>query len=211
VQRATDAFASASQPSTTVRFDVPAGACDCHTHIFGDQTRFPFVPGRVYTPEPASVRRCGCCTARCGRHASSSCSRACTARTNGCTLDAIKQLGAGARGVAVIDEKTSNAALDEMARGGIRGIRVNLETGGVTDPAPPGSARKRRSIAHQRSPLALQLNNGLRVIDGIQDSSERDGPGRGSIISAALSRRSVFGQPGLAVLGRPGENGKRRT
>jgi hypothetical protein len=28
--------AKASQPSMPVNFDVPAGACDCHTHIHGD-------------------------------------------------------------------------------------------------------------------------------------------------------------------------------
>src|SRR5436190_18345046 len=49
------ALAKASQPSTPVNFKVPAGACDCHTHIFCDAARFAFWPGRVYTPEPASV------------------------------------------------------------------------------------------------------------------------------------------------------------
>src|SRR5258708_39375005 len=49
-----DVFAKASQPSTAVKFDVPAGACDCHTHIHADSEKFPFFAGRVYTPEPAS-------------------------------------------------------------------------------------------------------------------------------------------------------------
>src|ERR1700684_2361095 len=47
--------ATAAQPSTPVNFDVPAGACDCHTHVFGDPQRFPFAAVRPYTPEPASV------------------------------------------------------------------------------------------------------------------------------------------------------------
>jgi hypothetical protein len=47
-------FATAAQPSTPVNFDVPPGACDCHTHIHGDPEKFPFFSGRVYTPEPAS-------------------------------------------------------------------------------------------------------------------------------------------------------------
>jgi len=47
-------FATAAQPATPVNFDVPAGACDCHTHIHGDPAKFPFFAGRVYTPEPAS-------------------------------------------------------------------------------------------------------------------------------------------------------------
>src|SRR5258708_31942238 len=49
-----NAFSKASQPSTPVNFDVPPGACDCHTHIHGDPEKFPFFAGRVYTPELAS-------------------------------------------------------------------------------------------------------------------------------------------------------------
>jgi hypothetical protein len=48
------AVAAAAQPSTPVNFDIPAGACDCHTHIHGDPEKFPFFSGRVYTPELAS-------------------------------------------------------------------------------------------------------------------------------------------------------------
>ena len=51
--RSQTASARAPQPSSEVNFDVPAGACDCHTHIFGDPKTFPFFPGRSYTPEPA--------------------------------------------------------------------------------------------------------------------------------------------------------------
>ena len=36
-------FATAAQPSTPVNFDVPPGACDCHTHIHGDPEKFPFL------------------------------------------------------------------------------------------------------------------------------------------------------------------------
>src|SRR5258708_18631439 len=46
-------YAKASQPATQLSFDVPAGACDCHTHIHGDPGKFPFFAGRVYTPETA--------------------------------------------------------------------------------------------------------------------------------------------------------------
>jgi hypothetical protein len=49
-----DALAKAAQPATPVNFDVPAGACDCHTHIHADPEKFPFFAGRVYTPELAS-------------------------------------------------------------------------------------------------------------------------------------------------------------
>ena len=47
-------LAKAAQPSTPVNFEIPAGACDCHTHIHPDPAKFPFFAGRVYTPELAS-------------------------------------------------------------------------------------------------------------------------------------------------------------
>jgi hypothetical protein len=59
------ALAKPSQPATAVNFDVPAGACDCHTHIHGDPEKFPFFAGRVYTPEPASPEEMRPCTRRC--------------------------------------------------------------------------------------------------------------------------------------------------
>ena len=56
---------------------------------------------------------------------------------NSCTLDGMRRLGADrARGVAVIGEATSDAELDAMHRAGIRGVRVNLETAGESDPDP---------------------------------------------------------------------------
>jgi predicted TIM-barrel fold metal-dependent hydrolase len=143
-------LASASQPSTPVNFDVPAGACDCHTHIFGDPQRFPYTPARVYTPEPASIGEMR------SLHRALHTERVVVVHPsvygtdNACTLDAIKQLGSGARGIAVIDDKTPDAMLDELDRGGIRGIRINLETAGLTDPA----------LARQRFKDAIELTRG---------------------------------------------------
>src|SRR6516225_5372843 len=31
----------AAQPATPINFDVPAGACDCHTHIHADPEKYP--------------------------------------------------------------------------------------------------------------------------------------------------------------------------
>ena len=126
--------AGASQPATPVTFSVPPGACDCHTHVFGDPRRFPFTPARTYTPESASVDEMR------KLHRALHTTRVVIVQPsvygtdNACTLDAIRQLGADARGIAVIDEQTTDAALDEMDRAGIRGIRINLATTGQTDP-----------------------------------------------------------------------------
>ena len=38
------AFAKASQPTTPVNFEMPPGACDCHTHIHLPE-KYPFFDG----------------------------------------------------------------------------------------------------------------------------------------------------------------------
>src|SRR3954464_15069762 len=104
-------FAKGAQPSTKVNFDVPAGACDCHVHVFGDPKRYPFFSGRVYTPEIASVEELN------ALHSALHMDRVVVVQPsvygtdNSCTMDAIHQLGARARGVAVIDASTTDAAL----------------------------------------------------------------------------------------------------
>lgn len=168
-RRATSVFAIASQPVTPVNFAVPAGACDCHTHIFGDSRRFPFALGRTYTPEPASIQEMRALHRALHSDRVVIVQPSVYGTDNACTLDAITQLGSSARGVAVIDDKTPEATLDEMDRAGVRGIRLNLETAGVTDPAV---ARQRFQAAVERvrgRSWHIQLNTRLSVIEGIQD------------------------------------------
>ena len=170
VRGGTTALASASQPSTPVNFDVPPGACDTHTHVFGDPQRFPFGAARAYTPEPASVGEMR------ALHTALHTDRVVVVHPsvygtdNSCTLDGMRQLGSIARGIAVIDEKTPESALDEMDRAGMRGIRVNLETTGQSDPAV---ARQRFQEAvdriKRRGKWHIQVYTRLSVIEGIKD------------------------------------------
>ena len=161
-------LASASQPSTPVNFDVPEGACDCHVHTF-DPQHFPFSPSRPYTPEPVSVEELR------SLHKALHMDRVIVVQTtvygtdNSGALDAMKQLGSRARGVAVIDLKIPDSALDEMDRAGIRGIRLNLETAGQTDPE---IGRKRFQAAVERikgRKWHIQIYARLSVIEGIKD------------------------------------------
>jgi len=62
----------------------------------------------------------------------------------------MKARGADARGVAVIDDKTPDPELDAMARAGVRGIRLNLATGGAADPAA-GRRRFERALERVKS------------------------------------------------------------
>jgi predicted TIM-barrel fold metal-dependent hydrolase len=128
------ALAKAAQPRTPVEFALPPGACDCHVHIF-DPQHFPFSAARVYTPEPGTLGELAALHRALGIERTVVVQPSIYGTDNACTLDALRRLGAGARGVAVIDAQTTEAALDEMGRAGIRGIRINLATAGITDPA----------------------------------------------------------------------------
>jgi predicted TIM-barrel fold metal-dependent hydrolase len=148
--RLTAAARQAAEQAKTpapLSFPVPAGACDSHTHVFGDPGRFPFMPARTYTPDPAGVDEMR------GIHRLLRTDRVVVVQPsvygtdNACLLDALEQLGPRARGIAVIGDDTPEEDLVRMERAGVRGIRVNLETAGQTDPA---IARQRLEAATRR-------------------------------------------------------------
>ena len=140
VTRTRTLLAAASQPATPVNFDVPAGACDCHTHIHGDPETFPLFSGRVYTPEVALPDEMAALHKALHLQRVVIVTPSVYGTDNSATLYGIKAHGANARGVAVIDEKTPESELDAMGRAGVRGIRLNLATGGTND---PGVGRQR--------------------------------------------------------------------
>ena len=128
------ASAKAAQPSTPVNFDVPAGACDCHTHIHSDPARFPLFAGRVYTPELASPEEMSDLHKALHMDRVVIVTPSIYGSDNSSSLFGMMARGDSARGVAVIDDKTTESDLDTMQRQGFRGIRLNLATGGVNDP-----------------------------------------------------------------------------
>jgi predicted TIM-barrel fold metal-dependent hydrolase len=164
-----NAFAAAAQPSTPVNFDVPAGACDCHTHIHGDPAKFPFFSGRVYTPELASPEEMTALHKALHIERVVIVTPSVYGPDNSATLFGMKARGATARGVAVIDDKTPEGDLDAMNQAGIRGIRVNLATLGVAD---PNVGRQRFQAAVERVKNRnwhVQLFTSLAMISAIKD------------------------------------------
>lgn len=161
-------YARASQPATPVNFEVPAGACDCHTHMYGDPAEFPLSPNRTYTPElavPDEMRR---------MHHALHLQRVVIVTPsvygtdNSTTLVGLKARGDDARGIAVIDEKTSDRELDAMHQAGVRGIRLNLAAAGTND---PGVARARFIAAAGRMQgrnWHIQINTSLAVIAALK-------------------------------------------
>jgi predicted TIM-barrel fold metal-dependent hydrolase len=164
-----NALATAAQPSTPVNFDIPARACDCHTHIHGDPAKFPFFSGRVYTPELASPEEMTALHKALHIERVVIVTPSVYGTDNSATLFGMKARGATARGVAVIDEKTPDSELDAMNQAGIRGIRLNLATGGVNDPTI-GRPRFQAAIERVKNRnWHVQLFTSLAMISAIKD------------------------------------------
>lgn len=169
VAMSSKAHARAAQPATPVNFDVPAHACDCHTHIHGDVEKFPFFAGRVYTPEPASPEEMAALHKALHIERVVIVTPSVYGTDNSSTLFGMKARGATARGVAVIDDKTTETQLDTMQTDGFRGIRINLATGGVSD---PNVGRARFTAAVERMKARgwhVQLYTTLPMISAIKE------------------------------------------
>jgi predicted TIM-barrel fold metal-dependent hydrolase len=161
------AFAAAPQPATKVSFDVPAGACDCHVHVFGDPKKYPFFAGRTYTPETASVEELRQLLSALRLERVVIVQPSVYGTDNSCTLDGMRALGGRSRGVAVIDDKTTDADLDVMGKAGIRGIRLNLATAGISDPAVARQRFDNAVARAQKRGWHIQFNTQLPVIDAL--------------------------------------------
>jgi predicted TIM-barrel fold metal-dependent hydrolase len=159
--------AQAPQPKTKVSFPLPDGACDCHVHVFGDPQRYPFAPNRTYTPQTAALPELRTLLDALHMDRVVVVQPSVYGTDNRCTVDAVRELSGRARGVAVIDASTPDAALDEMAHAGIRGIRLNLTQGGVSD--PPVALQRFQTAAERakKQNWHVQFNTSLKIIEAI--------------------------------------------
>lgn len=132
-------------------FTPPAGACDCHTHVFGPVERYPFAPSRAYVPMDALPGDARTMMDRLGLDRIVFVQPSPYGPDNRCMLDAMAEFGPAARGVAVIDESTPDAELGRLHEAGVRGVRLNIATSGDDTGEPLGArceALARRVAGH---------------------------------------------------------------
>lgn len=147
--------------------EIPRGACDCHTHIFGGH---PFAADRTYTPGVATVEALLALQARLALDRVVLVQPSPYGADNACMVAALAVLGPRARGVAVIDDATSDATLYALHAAGVRGVRVNLHTAGRSDPQPALAALA--AAAARVAPLGwhVQTYTDLAVVAALGDA-----------------------------------------
>jgi 2-pyrone-4,6-dicarboxylate lactonase len=137
---------------------LPKGSCDCHSHVFGPQGTFPYLPNAAFIPPDASPQDYARMLRTIG------CQRAVLVQPsiygtdNRCMVAALTSGTFNFRGVAVVDEKISDTELAALHRAGVRGVRINLssKTPGLPLEQAPG-------LAMRIKPLGWHLQFFVRI------------------------------------------------
>src|SRR5260221_4529771 len=130
------------------KLKAPAHACDCHMHIY-NPARFPFAPNAKAAPTRAAMPQYRMLQNRIGTTRVVIVTPRNYRVDNGATVDAINQLGADARGVAVLYPTVTDAELKKLHDGGIPWIRFNL--------GHPAAAARTSAVVAARSRLVAAL------------------------------------------------------
>lgn len=109
---------------TAPALKAPPGACDCHMHIFA--SRFPLAEKARRKEPDATVPEYRVVQRRLGLERVVVVQPTAYGRDNRCTLEAVAALGESARGIAVVDTSVTEAELDRLTRGGMRGVRFRM-------------------------------------------------------------------------------------
>lgn len=103
---------------------APVNATDSHHHIY--DPRFPMDKRAALQPGAATVADYRLLQRRIGTTRSVVVQPSSYGVDNRCLMDALRQFGDAARGIAVVNESVSDGELKALQSAGVRGIRFNL-------------------------------------------------------------------------------------
>ncbi len=112
------------------RLAAPAGATDCHFHILGPATRYPYVADREYTPPDALPAVCRHLFHTLGIARAVLIQPSVYGSDNRCQLETAPQLGLPARVIVVVPPDTPDQELARLHADGVRGVRFILAHAG---------------------------------------------------------------------------------
>jgi len=107
-------------------FTPPRGSVDAHCHVFGPGDRFPFAAERKYTPCDAPKEKLWELRDFLGFQRNVIIQATCHGADNRALVDALRDSGGRARGVAVVDSSTTSNQLESLHTAGVRGLRFNF-------------------------------------------------------------------------------------
>ena len=109
----------------------PAGATDCHLHVFGDPGPYPLAAGRSYTPRSAGAKEYRTLSQHLGLQRAVVVQPSVYGFDNACTRDAIAALGlATTRGVAALRPEAPDQEIAGLHEAGFRGVRFITQAQG---------------------------------------------------------------------------------
>jgi 2-pyrone-4,6-dicarboxylate lactonase len=108
------------------RFVPPPGAVDAHCHVFGPGAEFPYASERKYTPCDASKAHLWALRDYLGFERNVIVQATCHGADNRAVVDALRDAGDRARGVATVKADVTDAELRALDEAGIRGVRFNF-------------------------------------------------------------------------------------
>lgn len=112
--------------------EVPRGATDCHAHIFGPASKYPFQDNRSYTPPDLPLSQLRAMHRALGVERLVLVHASVHGTDNSIILDALATDPVNLRAVAAMTEDTTDRELARMRDAGVRGVRVNLvDRGGM--------------------------------------------------------------------------------
>ena len=107
----------------------PAGACDTHMHIY--DSGYPTAPSARMRPPDATVDDYRRVQRGLGLERVVVVQPSTYGLDNSCTLDAVAELGDGARAIVVIDDAADDNEVERLDRLGARGARFHMLPGGA--------------------------------------------------------------------------------
>lgn len=111
--------------ATKPRVQVPAGACDCHCHVFGPYAQYPLAPERTYGPPEAPVETYIAMLDTLGLERGVLIQASAHGMDNSAMLHALSLHPKRLRGVAVVRGSISRAEMIDLYQRGIRGLRFS--------------------------------------------------------------------------------------
>lgn len=110
------------------------GSCDCHAHFFERSAKYPFVPERSYTPEPASREDYFELLAALGFERCVLVQPSVYGTDNSLMLDRLADSAVEHRCIVVAEPDYLERNLDALHARGVRGVRFNVLFGGGLPP-----------------------------------------------------------------------------